>query len=73
MIKEVRQYWVESGTPTKEDIEDAIKAAKKHKCDVELHWKGPGYRYYGDTYSRTISPDSDADKIYESLPKVYGI
>lgn len=73
MIKEYKQYWVEDGTPTKEDIVDAVKAAKKHKCNVQLHWKGPAYRYYGDTYSRTITPDSNPDDIFNSLPKVYGV
>ena len=74
MIHKVSHYWVsDDDTPTLEDIKDAIEAAKNENCTVCLHWKGPGYRYYGDTYSRDVTADSVAEVIYESLPKVYGI
>ncbi len=73
MIHKVVNYWVSDGTPTKEDIIDTIAAAEKEGCTVCLHWKGPGYRWYGDTYSRDVTANSDADAIYNSLPKVYGL
>ena len=74
MIYKVSHYWVEDGhTPSIEDIEDAIEAAKKENCTVCLHWKGPGYEWYGDTYSRDITADSDLNEVYNSLPKSYGL
>lgn len=73
MIHKVVNYWVSDGTPTKKDIIDAIAAAEKEGCTVCLHWKGPGYRWYGDTYSRDVTAESNPDEIYNSLPKVYGL
>lgn len=73
MITETRHYQVVDGLPSRQDIVDAIEAAKKHQCPVILNWKGTGYPYYGDTYKRTISPDDDPDKIFDSLPKTYGL
>ncbi len=73
MIHKVVNYWVSDGTPTKEDIIDAIAAAEKEGCTVCLHWKGPGYRWYGDTYSRDVTAESNPDEIYNSLPKMYGL
>lgn len=74
MIHQVLNYWVDNdASPSKDDIVAAIEEAKKHQCHVCLHWKGPGYRYYGDTYSRTVNPDSNAQEVYNGLPKVYGI
>lgn len=73
MIHQVLEYWVDQGTPTKEDIEAAIQAAIEHNCHICLHWKGPGYQWYGDTYSRTVTPESDVNAVFDSLPKVYGI
>ena len=74
MIYKVSHYWVEDGHAASiEDIEDAIEAAKKENCTVRLHWKGPGYEWYGDTYSIDITPDSDLNEVCNSLPKTYGI
>ena len=73
MITETRHYKVDDGIPSRQDIADAIEAAKKHQCAVILNWKGPGYAFNGDTYSRTISPDDDPDNIFDSLPKSYGL
>ena len=74
MIYKVLHYWVgNDDTPSMEDVKEAIEAAKRENCTVCLHWKGPGYRYYGDTYSRDVTADSDAEAVYNSLPKVYGI
>ena len=60
-------------TPSMEDIKDAIEVAKKENCIVGLHWNGPGFRWYGDAYSRYVTADSVAEEIYETLPKIYGI
>ena len=74
MIYKVSHYWVEGNYDLSiEDIEDAIEAAKKENCTVCLHWKGPGYKWYGDTYSIDITADSDVDEVCNSLPKTYGI
>lgn len=73
MIYKVLHYWVEKGTPKMEDINEAIEIAKKENCTISLNWKGPGYKYYGDTYSRDIKADSIAEEIYKTLPKLYGI
>ncbi len=74
MIYKVSHYWVENGdTPSMEDIKAAIEAAKNENCTVCLHWKGPGYRWHGDTYSRDITADSVAEDIFNSLPKIYGL
>lgn len=74
MIYKVLHYWVgNDDTPSMEDVKEAIEAAKRENCTVCLHWKGPGYRYYGDTYSRDVTADSDAEAVYNSLPKIYGI
>ena len=73
MIYKVSHYWVGDGTPSKEDIIDAIAAAGKEGCTVCLHWKGPGYKWHGDTYSRDVTADSDAEEVYNSLPKMYGL
>lgn len=73
MITETIHYRVDDGIPSRQDIVDAIEAAKKHGCLVILNWKGPGYQWHGDTYSRTISQDDDPDTIYDSLPKTYGL
>ena len=73
MIYIVVHYWVYDGTPTQEDIVAAISAAEKEDCTVCLHWRGPGYKWYGDTYSRDITAKSDPNEVYDSLPKVYGI
>lgn len=74
MIYKVSHYWVEDGHAASiEDIGDAIEAAKKENCTVRLHWKGPGYKWYGDTYSIDITPDSDLNEVCNSLPKTYGI
>ena len=74
MIYKVSHYWVgNDDTPSIEDIKAAIEAAKNENCTVCLHWKGPGYKWYGDTYSRDVTADSDAEEIFNSLPKVYGV
>jgi hypothetical protein len=73
MITETRHYQVVDGIPCKQDIVDAIEAAKKHQCSIILNWKGPGYQWHGDTYSCTVSPDDDQDNIFDSLPKSYGV
>jgi hypothetical protein len=73
MITETRHYQVVDGLPSRQDIVDAIEAAKKRQCTIILNWKGPGYQCNGDTYSCTISPDDDPDKIFNSLPKTYGL
>ena len=73
MITEVRHYWVIDGCPTKDDIVATINAAKEHNCAIMLNWKGPGYPWYGDTYKRLVTPDSNPDDVYESLPKTYGV
>lgn len=74
MIYKVSHYWVEDGHAASiEDIVDAIEAAKKENCTVRLHWKGPGYEWYGDTYSIDITADSDVDEVCNSLPKSYGL
>ena len=73
MITATRHYRVVDGLPSKQDIVDAIEAAKSHRCSVILNWKGPGYPWYGDTYSCTVSPDDDPDNIFGSLPKSYGV
>ena len=74
MIYKVSHYWVSDGkTPELKDIEDAIEAAKKEDCTVCLHWRGPGYRWFGDSYSRDVTADSEAQSIYDSLPKMYGL
>ena len=68
MITATRHYRVVDGLPSKQDIVDAIEAAKSHRCSVI-----PGYPWYGDTYSCTVSPDDDPDNIFDSLPKSYGV
>lgn len=74
MIYKVSHYWVgNDDTPSMEDIKDAIEAAKRENCTVCLHWKGPGYRWHGDAYSRDITADSVAEEIYDTLPKIYGL
>lgn len=73
MIHQVVEYWVDDGTPKLEDIIQAIQKSKEHQCHVKLCWKGPGYKYYGDTYSRTVHSDSNAQEVFSSLPKIYGI
>lgn len=73
MITETRHYRVVDGLPSKQDIVDAIEAAKKHQCSVILNWKGPGYLWHGDTYSCIVSQDDDPDNIFDSLPKSYGL
>lgn len=73
MITEVRHYWVFDGLPSKEDVIATINAAKEHNCAIILNWKGPGYQWHGDTYKCAISPDDDPDKIFDSLPKSYGL
>ena len=73
MITETRHYRVVDGLPSKQDIVDAIEAAKSHRCSVILNWKGPGYPWHGDTYSCTVSPDDDPDNIFDSLSKSYGV
>ena len=73
MIRETRDYWVVDGNPSKEDIVVAVEEAKKHGCDIMLHWKGPGYMWHGDTYQRLISSDTNPDEMFDSLPKVYGV
>ena len=73
MITETRHYQVVDGLPSKQDIVDAIEAAKKHQCSVILNWKGPGYPLYRDTYRCTVSQDDDPDKIFDSLSKSYGV
>lgn len=73
MIYKIVDYWVDKGTPTKEDIVDAIAAAEKEGCTVCLNWYGPGYTWYGDTYSKKVTAESNPDEIYDSLPKIYGI
>jgi hypothetical protein len=73
MITETRHYQVVDGLPSKQDIVDAIEAAKKHQCSIILNWKGPGYTWYWDTYSCIVSPDDDPDNIFDSLPKSYGV
>ena len=74
MIYKVSHYWVGGGyIPSIEDIKDAIEAAKKENCTVCLHWKGPSHAYYGDTYSKDVTADSDAEEVYNSLPKIYGL
>ena len=74
MIYKVSHYWVANdSTPTIDDVKEAIEAAKRENCTVCLHWKGPGYRWYGDTYSIDITADSDLNEVCNSLPKTYGI
>lgn len=74
MIYEVRHFWVaDDRTPTREDIEDAVKKCKELDCVIVLNWKGPGYRWYGDKYSREITKYSDVEEVVESLPKIYGL
>lgn len=74
MIYKVSHYWVaDSQTPTLEDIKDAIEAAKKENCTICLHWRGPGYKWHGDTYSRDVTAESVAEEVYGTLPKIYGI
>lgn len=74
MIYEVKEYWVADGaTPKEEDIKNAISAARKKKCTIRLNWKGPGWRWHGDTYHVEISKDDDVNEIMESLPKIYGL
>lgn len=73
MIYKVEDYWVADGQqPTIEDVREAAEIAKKCGHTVCLHWKGPGYQWYADTYSRDITPDSDPEKIFNTLPKIYG-
>ena len=74
MIYKVLHYWVgNDSTPTIEDFKEAIDVAKHENCTVCLHWKGPGYKWHGDTYSRDVTADSDAEKIFDSIPKIYGL
>lgn len=74
MIYKVSHYWVgNDDTPSMEDIKAAIEAAKKENCTVCLHWKGPGYKWHWDVYTRDITADSDAEEVYNSLPKIYGL
>ena len=74
MIYRIVDYWVAEGmTPTLDDVKDAVEAAKKHGCTVRLNWKGPGYRWHGDTYSTDVTSESDAQEIYNNLPKSYGL
>ena len=61
------------GIPSLDDIVVAIEAAKTHGCDVQLNWKGPGYAWHGDRYSCIVSSDSDANEIFNALPKIYGL
>ena len=74
MIYKVSHYWVANdATPTIDDVKEAIEAAKRENCTVCLHWKGPGYRWHGDTYSRDITADSNAEEVYSTFPKIYGL
>lgn len=74
MIYKVSHYWVGNDCiPSIEDIKAAIEAAKNENCTICLHWKGPGYKWHGDTYSRDITAGSDAEKIFDSIPKIYGL
>ena len=47
--------------------------ANTYDCVISLNWKGPGYKWYGDTYHREIRKDSNAEEIFANLPKIYGI
>lgn len=74
MIYERREFWVaDDKTPKMEDITAAIEMANTYDCVISLNWKGPGYKWYGDTYHREIRKDSNAEEIFANLPKIYGI
>lgn len=76
IIKVTDLYVADDLTPTEDDVREAIKYAQENNVTVHLHWSGPGWQWYPSErwgYLRTITPESDFDEVWNSLPKIYGV
>ena len=68
MLTEIK-YFRCDGHPQKEDIEEALKIAKKYHCFVKIEW----FIQYSGIQSRIFDENATLDDILNGLPKIYGI
>ena len=71
MLIEVKEFFVApiGNTPSLDDCIDAINLAIKYDCLIKMRW----YVQYSGKYEKIVSANDNEQKIYDSLPKVYGV
>ena len=68
MIQEVRTY-ICDGTPSDEDIKEAISIVQREGVVIRLQW----HVKYSGTYFATVAYDSTLESVKAQIPKVYGM
>ena len=55
--------------PNHDDIEYALQVVNKEDCYVQINYTGPA----GYAYSLPVCPGDTHEKVFDRLPKVYGL
>lgn len=71
MLREVKEFFVApiGHRPSLDDCIDAINLAIKYDCLIKMRW----FIQYSGRYEKIVSANDNAQEIYDSLPKVYGV
>ena len=68
MIQEVRTY-VCDGTPSDEDIKEAISIVQREGFIIKLNW----HKRFSGSYYALVAHDSTIESVKAQMPKVYGM
>ena len=66
-MKQIKEFLCDENSPTADEIEHCLKAAKNENCVINLYWVGPN-RYM---YHIFIRDNMTFEECVEQIPKFY--